>query len=63
MGSPVNMITMSVEIALPDEDEEVQDAIVDDLSHEENLLRLRKTIAQWARLISGSSVHVEVTVD
>jgi len=56
--------TLSVEIELPDDvSDEYQDAMVEDLSYEPHILRLRNLIKQWVRLITNERCHVEITVD
>ncbi len=57
-------LNLSVEIELPDDvSEEYQDAVVEDLTYEPHITRLRNLIKQWARLMTGENCHIEITVD
>ena len=59
-----NLWTLSVEIELPDDAPEgYLDAVVDDLAYEPHLLRLRRMVRHWVRLVTGANCHVEITVD
>ncbi len=57
-------LNLSVEIELPDDvSDEYQDAVVEDLTYEPHMDRLRNKIKQWVRLMTGENCHVEITVD
>ena len=61
---PPCCIVMTVEIALPGNlDDELQDAIVDDLTHELHIERLARLIQHWARLIAGEHCHISIDVE
>ncbi len=55
---------LTVEIEIPsDLSEELQETIVEDLSHEYNLETLKKGVKRWARTISGENCHVSIEVE
>ncbi len=57
-------IVMTVEIELPgDLTDELQDAIVEDLTTDMNMDRLKAVIKRWARWISGENCHVAIDVE
>ena len=61
---PAASIVLTVEIQLPgDLSDELQDAIVDDLTYEGNIEILRKKIKNWARTFSGENCHIEIDVE
>ena len=63
-SAPSACIVMTVEIEVPgDLSDELQDTIVDDLTHELNLDRLRLLIKRWARAISGEACHIAIDVE
>jgi hypothetical protein len=62
--NPTTCIVMTVEIELPgDLSDELQDAIVEDLTADMNMDRLRAVIKRWVRWISGENCHVAIDVE
>lgn len=57
-------ICMTVEIQLPENLPDVlQDAMVEDLTNEAHVERLKLMIKRWARFIAGENCHVAIDVE
>jgi hypothetical protein len=55
---------MSVEIEIPNDlSDEMQDALVEDLTYEAHIDRLQNLIKKWARFITGEACHVSIDVE
>ncbi len=58
------VILLSIEIEIPEDlSDELQDAVVDDLTSENNIDELQRRIKRWARTISGEICHVAIDVE
>lgn len=58
------VMVLSVEIEIPNDlSDDLQDAVVDDLSYDGHLERLETLIRKWARFISGENCRVTVDVE
>ncbi len=52
---------LTVEIELPEDvSDEYQDALVEDMTYDPNIDRLKAPIKHWVRLLTGESCHVTV---
>lgn len=62
--APSTSIVLTVEIEFPEAlSDEYQDALVEDLTYEPHLDRLRLLIKKWARFISSENCHVSLEVE
>jgi hypothetical protein len=63
-NAPSTVVLMSIEIEIPNDlSEELQDALVEDLTYEDHINRLSNLIQKWARFISGEACHVSIDVE
>ncbi len=60
--NPVVLLTVEIEIPGGLEDELV-DALVDDLAYETHLERLQNLIKRWAGFVTGQPCHVSIDVE
>ena len=61
---PSASVVMTILIDLPgDLPEQLQDVIVDDLTYESHIERLKLIIKQWSRFISGVNCHIAIDVE
>ncbi len=59
-----NVVLMSIEIEIPEYlSDELQDAVVDDITEEMNIERLMLMIKHWARKLTGENCHVAIDVE
>jgi hypothetical protein len=60
----MSTLTFSIEIELPDDvSDEYLDAMVEDLTHDQHIDRLKSLIKHWARLITGEACHIAIDWD